>query len=250
MRKIVASACRYKSTFGMKSLAHGDSAFVAPRQAKADQGGVTTPVYTSGFYRSGIAAKSRAARRYALLHVIGPRPGCNTYVRKLVQEQKYTYVPNMPGCVVRRPSVPSRSNSDDLRSYAQVFTDAEEVIYGVKPPQPPDAKWPEHMDYLYKKLQELRKALDISADENCRHGRGAFKRFTCGTSHGGGQVVRTVGGAPRSCSPFCRGPQKYTRTGTGAATRRRYGASSTTPSSRLYVGTFRVRQTYVRRLRR
>ena len=77
-------------------------------------------------------------------------------------------------------------------SCAQVFVDAEGVVYGFKPPQPKGSDWPEHVRYFYEKLKLLKDELHISSDENLRHSRGRFTRFSCGTSHGGGQTVRAL----------------------------------------------------------
>ena len=68
--------------------------------------------------------------------------------------------------------------------------DAEGTVYGVKPAQPGGADWPNHVKHVYEKLSRLRNELNRKAKENLHHSRGAFDRFTCGTSHGGGRVVR------------------------------------------------------------
>ena len=81
-------------------------------------------------------------------------------------------------------------------SCAQVFTDARGVIYAVKPPQPLGDDWQLKVKYLSRKLQELHEELSLVAKENVDHSRGNFDRFSCGTAHGGGRVVRGFDSLP------------------------------------------------------
>lgn len=82
---------------------HGNSEFVAPREAKGGQGGATSEVYRGGFWRQGLASQSSAGVAFMRRQRQGPSLHCNVYVRKLVAEQGFLYVPNESGCVIMLP---------------------------------------------------------------------------------------------------------------------------------------------------
>ncbi|EJD33961.1 hypothetical protein AURDEDRAFT_131414 [Auricularia subglabra TFB-10046 SS5] len=165
--KHIDGADQYSSSFTLTGVATNRSPFVATRLAPAGRSGTTSPVYRSGFSRVGIAPTSRSSMRWLLRQALGPPEGCNEYVRDLVKKNGFTYVPTA--------------------SCAQVFTDADGVIYAVKVPQPVGDAWPETVQYFTNYMHKLREELKLSHSANTNHSRGDFLRMTWGTSHGGGR---------------------------------------------------------------
>ncbi|EJD34196.1 hypothetical protein AURDEDRAFT_131297 [Auricularia subglabra TFB-10046 SS5] len=168
--KHIDGADQYSSSFTVAGVATNRSPFVGTRLAPAGRSGHTSPVYRGGFSRVGIAPTSRSGMRWLLRQAQGPPEGCNAYVVDLVKKDGFTYVPNA--------------------SCAQVFTDADGVIYAVKVPQPVGDAWPETVNYFTSYMHKLRTELKLSHSANTNHLRGDFLRMTWGTSHGGGRKVR------------------------------------------------------------
>ncbi|EJD35685.1 hypothetical protein AURDEDRAFT_130489 [Auricularia subglabra TFB-10046 SS5] len=113
-----------------------------------------------------------AGGHLAVQQALGPPEECNEYVRELVKRDGFTYVPNA--------------------SCAQVFTDADGVIYAVKVPQPTGDDWPETVRYFTECMHKLRTTLKLSHKANVNHLRGDFVHMTWGTSHGGGRKHPTT----------------------------------------------------------
>ncbi|EJD33141.1 hypothetical protein AURDEDRAFT_131840 [Auricularia subglabra TFB-10046 SS5] len=167
--KHVDTADQYTSSFTVTGVASNRSPFVATRLAPAGRSGTTSPIYRGGFSRIGIAPTSRSGMRWLLRQALGPDEACNSYVRDLVKNHGYTYVPNA--------------------NCAQVFTDADGVIYAVKVPQPAGEAWPEAVQHFTDYMLKLHSSLKLSHKANTNHARGDFVRMTWGTSHGGGRKV-------------------------------------------------------------
>ncbi|EJD34048.1 hypothetical protein AURDEDRAFT_131368 [Auricularia subglabra TFB-10046 SS5] len=149
--KHVEEADQYTSSFTLTGVASN----------RSPQVGQTSPVYREGFSRIGIAPTSRSGMRWLLRQALGPSEACNSYVCDLVKNHGYTYVPNA--------------------SCAQVFTDADGVVYAVKVPQPSGDEWPQAVQYFAERMRKLHESLKLSHAANTNHARGNFVRMTCST---------------------------------------------------------------------
>ncbi|EJD38761.1 hypothetical protein AURDEDRAFT_172252 [Auricularia subglabra TFB-10046 SS5] len=170
--KFVGEAEHYSSSFKLSGLISTGSPFVSSRRAPAGSSGYTSQVFRSGFCALGIEPTSRTSINFILRVARGPSPGCNEYVRTLVREHGFAYIPNT--------------------SVSQVFTDSKGVIYAVKPAQPSGDAWPQQVVYLLNLLRTLHAELKLSKPENINHQRGHFDRISWGTSHGGGRKHPTT----------------------------------------------------------